>query len=92
MVSNFNQSEATKHCFLASDWLNFETLPRKYRTLIYSSKKLRIKTKKMDEEVVIPALNKAEVDELYELFDKFDDDGNGELELEELSKMMTNLG
>ena len=46
----------------------------------------------MDEEVVVPALNKAEVDELYELFDKFDDDGNGELELEELSKMMTNLG
>ena len=27
-VSNFNQSEARKHCFLASDWLKFETLPR----------------------------------------------------------------
>ena len=23
---NFNQSEARKHCFLASDWLKFETL------------------------------------------------------------------
>ena len=32
-VSNFNQSEARKHCFLASDWLTFENLPRKYRTL-----------------------------------------------------------
>ena len=37
-VSNFNQSEARKHCFLASDWLTFETLPRKYRTLIISKK------------------------------------------------------
>ena len=27
-VTNFNQSEARKHCFLASDWLKFETLPR----------------------------------------------------------------
>ena len=27
-VSNFNQSEARKHCFLASDWSKFETLPR----------------------------------------------------------------
>ena len=33
-VSNFNQSEARKHCFLASDWLKFETLPRKFRTLL----------------------------------------------------------
>ena len=32
-VSNFNQSEARKQCFLASDWLKFETLPRKFRTL-----------------------------------------------------------
>ena len=32
-VSNFNQSEAIKHCFLASDWSKFKTLPRKYRTL-----------------------------------------------------------
>ena len=31
-VANFNQSEARKQCFLASDWLLFETLPRKYRT------------------------------------------------------------
>ena len=42
--------------------------------------------------MAIPALNKEEVDELYELFDKYDDDGNGELELEELAKMMNNLG
>ena len=27
-VSNFNQSEARKHCFLVSDWSKFETLPR----------------------------------------------------------------
>ena len=27
-VSNFDQSESRKHCFLASDWLKFETLPR----------------------------------------------------------------
>ena len=32
-VSNFNQSEARKECFLASDWLKFETLPQKFRTL-----------------------------------------------------------
>ena len=31
-VSNFDQSEAGKHCFVASDWLKFETLPRKYCT------------------------------------------------------------
>ena len=31
---NFDQSEARKHCFLATDWLKFETLPRKYRTLL----------------------------------------------------------
>ena len=42
--------------------------------------------------MAVPALNKEEVDELYELFDKYDDDGNGELELEELAKMMNNLG
>ena len=35
-VSNLNQSEARKQCFLASDWLKFETLPRKYRTLYNS--------------------------------------------------------
>ena len=43
-------------------------------------------------EAIVPALNKEEVDELYALFDKYDDDGNGELELEELAKMMNNLG
>ena len=32
-VSNFDQSEAMKQCFLASDWLKFVTLPQKYRTL-----------------------------------------------------------
>ena len=32
-VSYFNQSEARKHPFLASDWLKYETLPRKFRTL-----------------------------------------------------------
>ena len=32
-VSNFNKSEAGKHCFLAPDRLKFDTLPRKYRTL-----------------------------------------------------------
>ena len=38
IVSNFDQSEGRKHCFLAFDWLKFVTLPRKYRTLynIYS--------------------------------------------------------
>ena len=35
-VSNFNQSEARKQCFLASDWLKFVTLPRKYRALFGS--------------------------------------------------------
>ena len=33
-VSNLNQSEARKQCFLASYWLKFETLPRKFRTLL----------------------------------------------------------
>ena len=33
-VSNFNQSETREQCFLDSDWLKFETLPRKYRTLL----------------------------------------------------------
>ena len=32
-VTNFYQSEARKQSFLASDWLKFVTLPRKYRTL-----------------------------------------------------------
>ena len=27
-VENFNQSEARKHCFTASDWFKFETLPQ----------------------------------------------------------------
>ena len=34
-VTNLNQSEARQQCFLASDWLKFETLTRKYRTLYY---------------------------------------------------------
>ena len=34
-VSNFNQSEARKQCVLASDWLKFVTLPRKFRTLFF---------------------------------------------------------
>ena len=33
-VPNLNQSEARKHCFLASDWLKFGTAPQKFRTLI----------------------------------------------------------
>ena len=39
-VSIFNQSEARKQCFLASDWLKFETLPRKFRTLKGKSSKI----------------------------------------------------
>ena len=39
-VSNFNQSEARKHCFLASDRLKFEILPRKFRTLLDGTKQL----------------------------------------------------
>ena len=35
-VSYFNQSKARKRCFLAFDWLKFETLPRKYRTLYFT--------------------------------------------------------
>ena len=33
-VSNFDQSESRKQCCHASDWFNFVTLPRKYRTLL----------------------------------------------------------
>ena len=40
-VSNFDQSESRKHSFLASDWLKFETLPRKYRTLYLDTYKLK---------------------------------------------------
>ena len=32
-VSNSNQSEARKRCFLASDWLKFEILPK--NTVLY---------------------------------------------------------
>ena len=32
-VSYFNQSEARKYCFLASNWMIFETLPR--NTVLY---------------------------------------------------------
>ena len=35
-VSNFDQTESRKHCFLASDWLKFETLPRLYRREEYT--------------------------------------------------------
>ena len=34
--SCFDQSEARKQCFLASDWSGCGTLPRKYRTLFLS--------------------------------------------------------
>ena len=37
-VSNFNQSEARKDCFLASDWSKFETPPHKYRTQFFMFK------------------------------------------------------
>ena len=46
-VLNFNKSEARKQCFLASDWLKFETIPRKncseetYENLIKESGNLR---------------------------------------------------
>jgi Ca2+-binding EF-hand superfamily protein len=46
----------------------------------------------MEDQVIVPALNKQEVDELYELFDKFDTDSSGELTLDELIKMVNNLG
>ena len=32
-VSYFDQSEARKHRFLASDWSKYEIFPRKYRAL-----------------------------------------------------------
>ena len=34
-VSHFNQSGARIQCFLASDWLKYETLPRKFRSLYF---------------------------------------------------------
>ena len=45
MVSNFNQSEARKQCFLASDWLKFETVHVKFRpaVLTFISKMLNTK-------------------------------------------------
>ena len=33
-LSNFNQSDARNHCFLASNWLKFENPPQKYCTLL----------------------------------------------------------
>ena len=33
-ISSFDQSEARKLCFFASDWSRYETLPRRYRTLL----------------------------------------------------------
>ena len=41
-VSHFNQSEARKQCFLASDWLKYKTLPRKFRTLLANENHLDI--------------------------------------------------
>ena len=35
-VLHFNLSEARRQHFLASDWLDFDTLPRKYRTLYHA--------------------------------------------------------
>ena len=32
-VPYFSQSEARKGCFLVSDWLKYEALPRKFRAL-----------------------------------------------------------
>ena len=34
-VSHFNQSEARKQCFLASDWLKYETLPENFVLYMY---------------------------------------------------------
>ena len=41
---------------------------------------------------LVPPLTKNDVKELQTLFDKYDDDGSGELELEELTTMMRSLG
>ncbi|XP_063674982.1 uncharacterized protein LOC134811820 [Bolinopsis microptera] len=43
-------------------------------------------------EPLVPSLDKDEVDELNALFDKFDDNGNGELDVGELTKLISNLG
>ncbi|KAL5255787.1 hypothetical protein ACHWQZ_G011123 [Mnemiopsis leidyi] len=45
-----------------------------------------------EEQKAETSLSKEEVDELYVLFDKFDDNGNGELDVEELTKLIHNLG
>ena len=36
-VPNFNQLQARKHSFLASDWLRFGNLHQKYRILLVSN-------------------------------------------------------
>ena len=41
---------------------------------------------------LVPPLTKNDVKELQTLFDEYDDDGSGELELEELTTMMRGLG
>ena len=41
---------------------------------------------------LVPPLTKKDVKELQTLFDEYDDDGSGELELEELTTMMRSLG
>ena len=50
-VTNFHQSEARKHCFLAFDWLKFETLPRKYRTQLRMWKNLNFHDKPLKQEL-----------------------------------------
>ena len=42
--------------------------------------------------MLVPPINKKDVKELQDLFKEYDDDGSGELELEELKTMMKSLG
>ena len=46
-VSNFNQSEARKHCFLASGWLKFETSPE--NTALYRVRNYRGRVSNFDQ-------------------------------------------
>ena len=68
MVSNFDQSEARKHRFLASDWSKFENLPRKYRTLLGPMNKF--KGKRMDS---IETQQNAEIQEFHRFLQNFDE-------------------
>ncbi|KAL5247009.1 hypothetical protein ACHWQZ_G019020 [Mnemiopsis leidyi] len=43
-------------------------------------------------DMLVPPINKKDVKELQDLFKEYDDDGSGELELEELKTMMKSLG